>query len=333
MKKTPESRKSIRSSTKKPTPSPKVVPESRKSIKSSVKKPTPSPKVSQQKKVRSVTKTAKKVQISATSPEASLMEYRKTPRSEKQKKADTVSDVGASPELNSAAKLLATIRASPIKSKAKLQPFTPKPDPTPSRVLKHTMKKKAAKDLQALKNIKTSSLVDSELVVIKTPVQLTRTPLRKVSAVSPETPSSASNLPPTPTSSRKTLTARRGKSVAARELNISPPRSSTPIEGESSPEPQIPDPDVTDINVDLQTVKEISATITTTEVITTEVTSTGQDGEINGITTAIVSEEQTEIVSGDISMSSELNGSALSVADDSQENPPSKSRWRYCSVM
>lgn len=313
----------------------KKSPDGKKSVKSSAKKATPSPKVGQQKKVQSVNKTAKKVKITATSPEETGNEYRKTPKAEKQRKSDAVSDVGASPELNSAVELLANIRASPIKSKAKLKPYTPKPDPTPSRVLKQTMKKKAAKDLQALKNIKTSSLVDSEIVVMKTPVQLTRTPLRKTAAVTPDTPSSTSNLPPTPTSSRRTLQAKRSRSVAKRELNRpSPPRSSTPIEGENSPEPQIADPDVTDINDDIHLVKEISATITTTEVITTEVTSTSMDGEINGIT-AIVSEEKTAVVSGDnVSMaSSDLNGSALAVANDSQENPPSKSRWRYCSVM
>jgi len=321
MKKTPESRKSIKSSMKKPTPSPKV----------SAKKPTPSPKVSTKKRGRPTTKSTKKVKISAESPEGSSVEYRKTPKSEKPK-TKVVTDVGASPELKPASELLANIRDSPIKSRSKLKPYTPKPDPTPSRVLKQTMKKKAAKDMQAIKvaakKIETSSLVDPDIVVMKTPVQLTRTPLRKTSLVKPDTPSSTSNLPPTPTSSRKTLSVRRNNGIAKRELlnRPSPPRSSTPIKGDGSPEPEIADPDVTDINDEIVVVKEASALITTTEIITTEVTvTTSVEGHENGVVKAIVTEENGV-------HSSDLNGSA--VANVSQEvASPTKSRWRYCSVM
>jgi len=332
-KKTPDTKiPAPKSSQKKSTM--KKTPENSKSIKSSTKKPTPSPKTIQKKKLSSTTKSTKKVKISATSPVESLIQYRKTPKSEKQKKTVAVSDVGASPDLKPAVDLLANIRASPVKSKSKLKPFTPKPDPTPSRVLKQTMKKKAAKNLHAFKvakKIETSSLVDSELVVMKTPVQLTRTPLRKTSLVTPETPSSASNLPPTPTSSRKTLSVRRTNSVAKRELlnnRPSPPRSSTPIEGDSSPEPQIADPDVTDIEENVL-IKEISAQVTTTETVTAEVTisSNGSvEGDDNGVAMTIISEDVSN-------SSADLNGSALSDTSTQEIDSPPKSRWRYCSVM
>nr|XP_045623789.1 serine/arginine repetitive matrix protein 1-like isoform X1 [Procambarus clarkii]XP_045623790.1 serine/arginine repetitive matrix protein 1-like isoform X1 [Procambarus clarkii] len=159
---------------------------------------TPSPKPPRM--TRSSTKSSKRVRIVSASPE-SFSAVRKTPSSKRKLQSKPDIDIGSTPVLPSARVQLQLLRrSSPLRttckaSNGKVKPFTPKPDPLPSHILKQTLKKKVDYERETVTQMKDIGLDNGEC---GTPNQESEDPLDI-----PSTPFSTSNLPPTPKSSRQ----------------------------------------------------------------------------------------------------------------------------------
>ncbi|XP_042214307.1 serine/arginine repetitive matrix protein 1-like isoform X2 [Homarus americanus] len=165
--------------------------------------PSPSPRFS--RVTRSSVKSKKRVKLIVKSPKAEspVLGFRKTPASNRKVQANHVSAQGSS-VLPTARMQLEYIRhSSPLRSTSKVansrvKPYTPKPDPAPSHILKQTLKKKVEQDLDVV------TLVDvhKENGDCNSPSRLIARYV-DVPVVVPSTPSSTHNLPPTPKSSRQ----------------------------------------------------------------------------------------------------------------------------------
>ncbi|XP_042885926.1 serine/arginine repetitive matrix protein 1-like isoform X2 [Penaeus japonicus] len=212
--------------------------------------PAQSPKV---RLTRSVARSSQRVRLVGVSPSPSATTFRKTPKSGKKEVTISTDDMGSSPALSARLHLQLLRCNSPLADKrkissAKVKPFTPKPDPPPRSLLKQTMKKKVAKNIKATTKVEVHRLMDPEISTTK---KITKGEEQLI----PVTPVSVTNLPPTPKSSRKTLSSSVSRRSALRSTaDIVPcprpsspetPRSSTPIDKEDELDDLTVDPAIT----------------------------------------------------------------------------------------
>ncbi|XP_068235069.1 micronuclear linker histone polyprotein-like [Palaemon carinicauda] len=218
-----------------------------------------------------LTRSSRRVTLIGKSPRS--QSFRKTPKSRQDSTMKENDDIGASPIFSAQTQLNLIRCRSPLRSSAlgsrvaKVKPFTPKPDSPPSHVLRKTLKKNVAHKMHATTKVEIHQLMNGEISkpvklisgekIVTESVSITQakvssfniavTPRKALSSDHPDgidksivnaaTPASASNLPPTPTSSRKqseplrSIIANSSSRVSRqRSLLIATPRSSTPIE-------------------------------------------------------------------------------------------------------
>lgn len=227
--------------------------------------PTQSPKV---RLTRSVARSSQRVRLVGVSPSPSTTNFRKTPKSSKKEVTISTDNLGSSPALSARLQLQLIRCSSPMKEKykassAKVKPFTPKPDPPPRSLLKQNMKKKVAKNIKATTKVEVHKLMDPEISTTK---KITK---REDQPFIPDTPISITNLPPTPKSSRKSLSASVSRRAALRSTaEIVPcpslsspetPRSSTPIDKDDKLDDLAVDPTITTISQEEEEVSEVDS--------------------------------------------------------------------------
>ncbi|XP_066972625.1 neurofilament heavy polypeptide-like [Macrobrachium rosenbergii] len=226
-----------------------------------------------------LTRSSRRVTLVGKSPRGPS--FKKTPKSKKQSPPkEKITDIGASPIFSARTQLNLIRCSSPLGRRVhkspstKVKPFTPKPDSPPSNVLRKTMKKNVAQRMHATTKVEIHQLMNGEIskpvtlvsgkkfvaesvTVTQTKIgglNIAVTPRKALSSdftdgtfkttVNAATPASASNLPPTPTSSRKqseplrSVIANSESRISCRQsLLMSMPRSSTPIEDDDSLKP------------------------------------------------------------------------------------------------
>ncbi|XP_018015387.1 flocculation protein FLO11-like [Hyalella azteca] len=150
------------------------------------------------------------------------------------KKVPTGDQGSSSPQLSRYLSRGVLIPPSPVGRlvrASRANPFTPKPEAVPSKLLQQTMKKKITSEI-SLNNMPVTSLMDSSIARPVTPTRLFRTG----ALVSRSTPASSPSLPATPPSAKYASRSLRMVATARRNIsgytedNFSPsvPRNSTP---------------------------------------------------------------------------------------------------------
>ncbi|XP_037790486.1 proteoglycan 4-like isoform X2 [Penaeus monodon] len=227
--------------------------------------PTRSPKV---RLTRSVARSSQRVRLVGVSPSPSTTAFRKTPKSSKKEVTISTDNLGSSPALSARLQLQLIRCNSPMKEKykassAKVKPFTPKPDPPPRSLLKQNMKKKVAKNIKATTKVEVHRLMDPEISTTK---KITK---REEQIFIPDTPISVTNLPPTPKSSRKSLSSSVSRRAALRttaEIVPCPhlaspetPRSSTPIDKDDKLDDLAVDPTISTFSQEEEEVSVVDS--------------------------------------------------------------------------
>ncbi|XP_071543738.1 uncharacterized protein [Panulirus ornatus] len=214
------------------------------SVVSKTKAVTPSPK--RENLARSSVKSTRKVKLMGNSPQASSMKFRSTLASSKEVHSTQNIDAGSSPMPISARMQLQIIRNSPVQpNQRRVQPFTPKPDPPPSHILKQTLKNKVDHELE--KEAEVVEITEGEEDEIEdcehSDPNTVNESCSDGNVLVPNSVTSTPILPTTPRSSRQQQASTQDRSVESScntgnafcQQNFSPaiPRSSTPIEEET----------------------------------------------------------------------------------------------------